>query len=149
LVQNFEHLKLVDESEVLVIPMKAFDLVLGWPWFKACNPEIDWTKGRLAALRTPNGPQRANIPEADRASPLPQRGEENTNDEPPPDITLLGATAFGHCLATEKVVEAFAIRLGEGQGLLGASLEGITGGEGNPRMVNARARAAAVVVAEE
>ena len=76
-------------------------------------------------------------------------GEENTNDEPPPDIQLLGATAFGHLLASEEVVEAFAIRLGECQGLLGASLEGITEGEGNPRMLNARAGAAAVVAAEE
>jgi len=47
------------------------------------------------------------------------------------------------------VVEAFTIRLGECQGLLGASLEGITEGEGNPRMLNARAGAAAVVAEEE
>jgi len=149
LVQYFEHLKPVDESEVLVVPMKAYDLILGLPWFKARNPEIDWTKGRLAALRTPNGPQRATIPEADRPSPLPEHCEEHRNDEPPPDIQLLWATAFGHLLASEEVVEAFAIRLGECQGLLGASLEGITEGEGNPRMLNARAGAAAVVAAEE
>jgi hypothetical protein len=149
LVQYFEHLKPVDESEVLFVPMKAYDLVLGLPWFKARNPEIDWTKGRLTALRTPNGPQWAKIPEADRASPLPERSEENTNYEPPPDIKLLGSTAFGHLLASEEVVEAFAIRLEECQGLLGASLEGITEGEGNPRMLNARAGEAAVVAAEE
>jgi hypothetical protein len=103
----------------------------------------------LTALRTPNGPQQAKIPEAHRACPLPERGEENTNDEPPPDIQLLGATAFGHLLASEEMVEAFAIRLGVCQGLLGASLEGITEGEGNPRMLNARAGAAAVVAAKE
>jgi len=97
----------------------------------------------------PNGLQRAKIPDADRASSLPEHGEENTNDEPPPDIQLLWATAFGHLLASEEVVEAFAIRLGECQGLLGASLEGITEGEGNPKMLNARAGAAAVVAAEE
>jgi len=45
LVQYFEHLKIVDESEVLVVPIKAYDLVLGLPWFKARNLEIDWTKG--------------------------------------------------------------------------------------------------------
>jgi hypothetical protein len=32
LVQYFEYLKPVDESEVLVIPMKAYNLVLGLPW---------------------------------------------------------------------------------------------------------------------
>ena len=148
-MRYFEHLKPVDESEVLVVPMKAYDLVLGLPWFKGRNPEIDWTKGGLTALRTPDGPQRAKIAEADRPSPLPERGEENTNDELPPDIQLLGATAFGHHLASEDVVEAFAIRLGEWQGLLGASLEGITEGEGNPRMLTARAGAAAVVATEE
>jgi hypothetical protein len=126
LVQYFEHLKPVDKSEVLVVPMKAYDLVLGLPWFKARNPEIDCTKGRLTALRTPNGPQRAKISEAYHASPLPERGEGNTNDDPPPDIQLLGATTFDHLLASEEVVEAFAIRLGECPGLLGASLEGIT-----------------------
>ena len=97
----------------------------------------------------PNGPQRAKIPEADHSRPLPERCEGNTNVDPAPDIQLLGATAFDHRLASEEVVEASAIRLGECQVLLGASLEGITEGEGNPRMLNARAGAAAVVAAEE
>jgi len=33
LVQYFEHLALVDESAVLVVPVKAYNLVLGLPWF--------------------------------------------------------------------------------------------------------------------
>jgi hypothetical protein len=49
-VQYFEHLKRVNESEVLVLPMKAYDLLLGLPRFNARNPEIAWTKGRLTAL---------------------------------------------------------------------------------------------------
>jgi len=149
LVQYFEHRKPLDRSMVLVVPMMAYDLVLGLPWFKARKPEIDWTKGRLTGLQTPNGLQRAMIPETDHASPLPERGEGNTNVDPPPDIQLLGATAFDHLLASEEVVEALAIRLGECQGLLGASLEGITDGEGNPNMLNARAGTEAVVAAEE
>jgi hypothetical protein len=44
LVQYFEHLKPVDESEVLVVPIKAYDLVLGLTWFKTRNPEINLTK---------------------------------------------------------------------------------------------------------
>jgi hypothetical protein len=109
LVQYFERLKPVDKSEVLVVPMKAYDLVLGLPWFKARNPETNWTKGQLTALRTPNGPQRAKIPEADHASSLPERGEGDTNVDPSPDIQLLGATAFNHLLASEEVVKPFAI----------------------------------------
>jgi len=32
-VQYMEHLSPVRESEVLVVPMRAYDLVLGLPWF--------------------------------------------------------------------------------------------------------------------
>ena len=149
LVQYFEHLKPFDELEVLVVPMKAYDLVLGLPWVEARNPEIVWIKGRLTAQWTPNGLQQAKIPEADRAIPLLEHGEENTNDENLPDIQLLGAAAFGHIPAREEVGEAFAIRLGEFQGFLGASLEGITEGVGNLGMLNAQAGAAAGVAAEE
>jgi len=31
LIQFFEYLKLFDESEVLVVPMKVYDLALGLP----------------------------------------------------------------------------------------------------------------------
>jgi hypothetical protein len=41
LVQYFEHVKRFDESEDLVIQMKAYDLVLGVPWVEARNPEIE------------------------------------------------------------------------------------------------------------
>jgi hypothetical protein len=126
LFQYFEHLKPVNELEVLVVPIKAYDLVLGLPWFMARNQEIDWTKGGLTALRTRNRLQHAKIPEADCTSHLPERGEENTHDEPPGDIQQLVATAFVQLLASEDVVEDFAIRLGECQGLLGAFLQGIT-----------------------
>jgi len=73
----------------------------------------------------------------------------NQNGEPSPGIQLLGATAVDHLGASEKVVEAFVIWFGECQGLLGASLEGITERERYPRMLNAQAGAAAVVAAEE
>jgi len=73
----------------------------------------------------------------------------NHNGERSPGIQLLGATTFDHLWASEEVVKAFAIWLGECQGLLGAWLEGITECERNPRMLNARAGAAVVVAAEE
>jgi hypothetical protein len=76
-VQDFEHLKPVDELEAFVVPMKAYDLVPRLPWFEARNREINWTKGRLTALRMPNGPQWAMIRKADHASPLPERSEGN------------------------------------------------------------------------
>jgi len=88
-------------------------------------------------------------PEADRTTPLPEHGEGTRNDKPPPDIQLLWATAFHHLVPCEEVVEAIAIRLGECQGLLGASLEDITEVEGNPRILIAPAATAAIVAAEE
>jgi hypothetical protein len=101
--------------------MKAYDLVLGLAWFNARSPEIEWnSKARLTALRTPNGPLRAKIQEADHASPVPERGEGNTNVDLALDIQLLGVTIFDHVLASDEVVEAFTIRLGECQGLLGS-----------------------------
>jgi hypothetical protein len=54
-VQYLDHLALVHEPEVLVVPMRAYNLVLGLPWFKTRKPEIDWANGRLTSLRTPCG----------------------------------------------------------------------------------------------
>ena len=72
LVQYFEHLEPVEESEVLVIRMKAYNLVLGLPWQETRKSTA---ASRLTALRSPKRLQRAKIPEADRRSPLPERGE--------------------------------------------------------------------------
>jgi hypothetical protein len=49
-VSYFEHKQPVDKSEVLIVPMRAYDLVLELPWFKARNPEIDWEAGKLLSL---------------------------------------------------------------------------------------------------
>jgi len=74
LVQYFEYLKPVDKSEVLVSRHnEGIRPSLGLAM--ARNPKIDCCNGRLTALRAPNGPQRAMIPEADWTSPLPERGE--------------------------------------------------------------------------
>jgi len=53
-VQYMDHLAPVHEPEVLVVPMRAYDLVLGLPWFKTRKPEINWATGRLTSLRTPS-----------------------------------------------------------------------------------------------
>jgi hypothetical protein len=42
-VSNFEHEQPVDESEVLIVPMMAYDLVLGLSWFKTTK-ELPWFK---------------------------------------------------------------------------------------------------------
>jgi hypothetical protein len=35
--------------------MRAYDLILGLPWFKTRKPEIDWATSRLTSSRTPSG----------------------------------------------------------------------------------------------
>jgi len=55
-----DHLAPVHETEVLVVPMRAYDLVLGLPWFKTRKPEIAWATGRLTSLRTPSGQEEAH-----------------------------------------------------------------------------------------
>jgi len=45
LVHYIEHLTPVDELEVLAIPMKAYNLVLGLPWQETQNStgaKVDW-----------------------------------------------------------------------------------------------------------
>ena len=82
----------------------------------------------MTALRSPNGPQAAEILSGeDQPSPeghekLPERDE----DMPAPNIELLGATAFDDPIADEEVVEAFALQIGECTGLLGATMETTT-----------------------
>jgi hypothetical protein len=49
-VQYMEHLAPVEQLEVLVLPMRAYDLVLGLPWFQSRNPDVDWQRGGLLAL---------------------------------------------------------------------------------------------------
>ena len=50
-----DHLPQVHEPEVLVVPMRAYDLVLGLRWFKTHKPKIDWVTGRITSSRTPSG----------------------------------------------------------------------------------------------
>jgi len=140
-VQYMKHPAPVTEPEVLVVPMRAYDLILGLPWFRTRNLEIDWNLRRLTALRSPNGPQPADIlsgedkPAPEAHETLPERDE----DTPAPDIELLGATPFDDLLAGEEVIEAFALRTGECTGLLGATIEITTLSGEKPRRCMRRA----------
>jgi len=131
-----EHLSPVQESEVLVVPMRAYDLVLGLPWFQYRNPDVDWQSGRLLALRTPGGAEVVAVDRVDHQE-CPGNAPGSTAREEAcseggggiPDIQTLGATAFDDLLASEQVVGTFFLRVGDCTGLLGATVEGITDGE--------------------
>jgi hypothetical protein len=124
-VQYMEHLAPVTEPEVLVVPMGAYVIVPGLPWFRARIPEIVWNLRRLTALRSPNSPQAADkLSGEDKPPPeAHEKLSERDEDRPAPDVELLGATSFDDLLAGEEVVEAFALRIRECAGLMGATLE--------------------------
>jgi len=135
-VQYMEHLSPVQESEVLVVPMRAYDLVLGLPWFQSRNPDVDWQSGRLFALRTPGGAEVVAVDRVDHRecpgnAPGSSAREEVRSEGGGgiPDIQILGATAFDDLLASEQVVRTFFLRVGDCTGLLGATVEDITDGE--------------------
>jgi hypothetical protein len=89
-----EHEVPVDESAVLVIPITAYDHLLGLSWFQSRNPDIDWSKAQLSDLLTPvgnpgNQPTATSLPQGDGSA-------EDGASEPSTHvyIQLLGATAF-------------------------------------------------------
>jgi hypothetical protein len=105
-----EHEQPVDESEVLIVPMTAYDLVLGLPWFKARNPEIDWEAGKLHSLQ--------------RRQPQPNNyGKEVSPSETGPDIQTLSATAF-ETYDLRRSLSHISPQIGRMQGLLGATTGG-------------------------
>jgi len=130
------HLSPVQEAEVLVVRMQAYDLVLGLPWFQPRNPDVDCQSGRLLALRTPG---RAEVVAVDLVDHQECPGnvpgftarEEACSEGGGsiPDIQITGATAFDDLLASQQVVGTFFLRVGDCTGLLGATMEGITDGE--------------------
>jgi hypothetical protein len=128
-VQYFIHQAPVDYPELLIIPMKVYDLLHRLPWFKARNLEIDWSRRRLTAQESPDSD--GAIPEAhpistlqsvDNVSDAKLLSEQCSGDRPPPspDIPILDATAFDNLLASNEVAETFFLRLGVYTGMLGA-----------------------------
>ena len=156
-VQYLDYLAPLDESEVLVVPIRAYDLVLGLPWFQKRNPDIDWAHRRLTSLRSPSasGVEEMTPMTTAVAWKVSEAENKNVNDQllgRGPEIQRLRATVFRDFLGSNEVVAAFALRIGECTGLLGATLEHITlDSQGNTDRSAGRDEqgAAAVVVAEE
>ena len=137
-VQYFDHLAEVTENDCLVVPMQAYDIVLGLPWFRTRNPEIDWHRGQLLSLRTPTGdasfafsasfassaPSASSARIASRAeyfsSHSTQRGEtliepvqpiEARGDDRPVQVELLAATSMGQFIGGDDCADAFVLKL--------------------------------------
>jgi hypothetical protein len=106
-VSYLEQEQPVDESNVLIVPMTAYDLVLGLPWFKARNPEIDWEACKLLSLQ--------------RRQSQPKSHGKETSSETGPDIQTLSAAAFEDLCSSEEVLDTVSLTLGECTALLGAT----------------------------
>jgi len=126
-IQYLVYLAPVNESDVLVVHMRAYDLVLRLPWFHKRNPDINRAHRRLTALRSPSasGVEEMTLITTAVASKVSE-AENVKLLMRSPTIQTLGATAFDDLLASDEVVAAFALRIGECTGLLGAALEDIT-----------------------
>jgi len=156
-VQYLDYLAPVDESDVLVVRLRADALVLGLPWFQKRNPDINWTHHRLTSQRSPSASGVEEMRPMTKAVALKvlDAKNKNVNDQLlgcGPDIHTLRATAFDNLLANDEVVAAFAIQIGECTGLLGATLEDITldsPGNTDPSAGCDEQGAAVVVAAEE
>jgi hypothetical protein len=140
-VQRMQHLATFTEAEVLVVPMRAYDLLLRLTWFRARNLQIVSNLRRVIGLRSPNGPHAADILGGEEKPPpeghkkLPELPE----DTPAPDIQSLRAIRFGNLLASDEVVEASALRIGEYTGVLGATVGTTTLAGQKPRRWTQRA----------
>jgi hypothetical protein len=128
-----EHLSPVEDSEALVVPMQADDLVLGLPRFQFSNPDVDWQSGLHLALPTPVGAEVVAVDWVDHHEcPGNVPGSMDTEEVCSegggciPDIQILGATAFDDLLASEQVVGTSFLTVGDCTELLGATVEGIT-----------------------
>jgi hypothetical protein len=137
--QYCDSLAPVDDPEVLFVRMKADGVVLQLPWFRARNPEIDWSRNLLLSLRTPcrSGSHRT------AATQLGQPEGRGVSKE------THSATACGELLASEEVAGAFALPMEYCIGLLGATVEWTHEKWEDPRMLDEQAGPAAIVAAQE
>ena len=132
-MRYFPHLAPVDESDILVVNMIAYDLVLGLPWFQCHGPEIDWARKRLlslckaAASHSIGGVITTSPDQCDSGT----TGESHVTDgtrsvkaDAPISIEMLSATSFEKLLVGPAVSMTFSFWIWQGQGLLGETVQG-------------------------
>ena len=126
------HLAPVDESDILVVNMTAYNLVLGLPWFQRHGPEIDWARKRLLSLRKeaashPIGVIATSPDQCDSGTTAGSHVTDGTRfvkADAPISIEMLSATSFEKLLAGPEISTNFAVRIWQGQGLLGGTVQG-------------------------
>jgi hypothetical protein len=135
-VKYVGHLSLVRESQVAVLPMPAYDMVLVLDWLHSNNPDVDWQHGVLFGSAKPkvNGSGGSG---QGRPSGMPVNVPGSTAREEAssevgsiiPDIQRLGAGSFDNLLASVRVLRRILLTVGVCTGLREATAEGITDGK--------------------
>jgi len=118
------------------VPMRAYNLVLGLPLIWSRNPDVNWQRGRLLALRNLGGPQVVTVDRVDHqqcpgnvSGPSARKVACSEAGGGIPDIQILGAIAFNNLPASAQVIRTFFLRVGDCTAQLRATVEGITDGE--------------------
>jgi len=148
---------MIAESDMLVVPMCEYHLVHGLSWFQKGNLDIDWAHRRLTSVRSPraSGVGEMTLMTMAVSSKVSKAENKNVINQllgRVPTIQTPRATAFDDLLASDEVIAAFALWIGECPGLLGATLEHITLDSAGNTDQNAgcdEQGAAAVVAAED
>jgi len=127
-IQYLDYLAPVNESDVLVVPMREYHLVLRLPWFHKRNPDIDWARHRLTTLQSPSasGVEEMTPMTTAVASKVSEAARDKLLGRGQ-SIQTLGATAFDDHVASDEVVAAFALLIGECTRLLSVSNGSIFG----------------------
>ena len=125
-VQYLDHLAPVDKSDMLVLPLQAYDWVCGLPWFQKQNHDIDWAP--LTSLQSPSasGVEEISLMTMAVASKVSEAEDGKVNAQLVgcgPAIQTLGPTTLDDLAASDEVITAFGLQIGECTGLLRSTLE--------------------------
>ena len=105
-VRYSDDLNKATKRDILCVPIKDYDLVLGLPWFKNHKPEIDWEANRVLGLRTPQ--EIAQL--ADPIEPTHNTGGSRLNRI---DIGMLVKKLMSEYLDgnSEEIVDVFYLKM--------------------------------------
>jgi len=131
IVQCLEYVSMVHESDVLVVRMPVWTLLLGLPLFHTRYHDIDWAHHGLTSQLSPSmsGEEKMAAKTTALASRISELKYKNVNDQLigwGPHIQTLGGTTFNNLHTTNEDIPAFAVRIGECTELLESTLEDIT-----------------------
>jgi hypothetical protein len=96
--QYMSHRAPIIESDVLVVPIEAYDMVLGTPWFRDQKPVIDWTRGCVLGLLGSRGVVPRDAINVDGVGVDNQNSSDAEGSGHHGQIEVICATAFANLI---------------------------------------------------